>query len=187
MTNANANGSNRELAKVLGVSEGAIRKAEKAGRIQREPDGSWNPSRVRSQWGINTDPAKQRSSSRIGMEPVPEAAINPVRETLQETSQQPGSGGTYMQARTADMVVRAQMRKLDLEERKKSLGSKEEYNGKIFKWKRQERDMMLNWPSRIVPEMAAELAVDPHLLQKIMEREIRTLLSEIAEIPFSLD
>ena len=35
--------SNRELARQLGVSETAVRRAEKAGRISREPDGAWDP------------------------------------------------------------------------------------------------------------------------------------------------
>jgi biotin operon repressor len=34
--------SNRALARTLGVSETAIRKAEKAGRIRRSGDGSWD-------------------------------------------------------------------------------------------------------------------------------------------------
>lgn len=179
--------NNSDLARLMGVSETAIRKAEKAGRIQRETDGSWNLDKVRAQWEQNTDSAKQRHR-RGRMKPVPNAAIAGVQDTLRENGQQPGTGGTtYMQARTADMVMRVQMRKLDLEERKKSLGSKEEYDGKIFKWKRQQRDMMLNWPSRIVPEMAAKLGVDAHVLQNVLDREIRELLSDLAEIPFSLD
>lgn len=32
-------GSSRELARQLGVSETVVRKAEKAGRIKKEPDG----------------------------------------------------------------------------------------------------------------------------------------------------
>jgi DNA-binding Lrp family transcriptional regulator len=32
--------SNRELARQIGVSETAVRRAERAGRIKREPDGS---------------------------------------------------------------------------------------------------------------------------------------------------
>jgi hypothetical protein len=35
-----ATSSNRELARQIGVSETAVRRAEKAGRIRREPDGS---------------------------------------------------------------------------------------------------------------------------------------------------
>jgi hypothetical protein len=52
--------SNRELARQLGVSETAVRRAEKAGRIKREPDGSWDPARVKAAWSENTDQAQQR-------------------------------------------------------------------------------------------------------------------------------
>src|SRR4051812_48946046 len=34
--------SNRQLARTLGISETAVRKAEKAGRIRRSGDGSWD-------------------------------------------------------------------------------------------------------------------------------------------------
>jgi hypothetical protein len=52
--------SNRELARQLGVSETAVRRAEKAGRIKREPDGSWDPARVKAAWSDSTDQAQQR-------------------------------------------------------------------------------------------------------------------------------
>jgi DNA-binding Lrp family transcriptional regulator len=39
--------SNRELARQLGVSETAVRRAEKAGRIKREPDGAWDLAKVK--------------------------------------------------------------------------------------------------------------------------------------------
>jgi hypothetical protein len=40
--------SNRALARSLGVSETAVRKAEKAGRIRRAGDGSWDLERVKA-------------------------------------------------------------------------------------------------------------------------------------------
>jgi hypothetical protein len=52
--------SNRELARRLGASETAVRRAEKAGRIEREPDGSWDLTKVRAAWSDNTDQAQQR-------------------------------------------------------------------------------------------------------------------------------
>ena len=52
--------SNRELARQLGVSETAVRRAEKAGRIKREADGTWDIAKVRAQWSGNTDQAQQR-------------------------------------------------------------------------------------------------------------------------------
>ena len=57
--------SNRGLARQLGVSETAVRRAEKAGRIRREPDGSWDLARVRAAWAGNTDPAQQRREPRV--------------------------------------------------------------------------------------------------------------------------
>jgi DNA-binding GntR family transcriptional regulator len=39
--------SNRELARQIGVSETAVRRAEKAGQIRREPDGAWDLAKVK--------------------------------------------------------------------------------------------------------------------------------------------
>jgi hypothetical protein len=70
--------SNRELARQLGVSETAVRRAEKAGRIARDPDGSWDLARVKAAWSDNTNQAQQRpaqSGGRTGkhraLKPVP--------------------------------------------------------------------------------------------------------------------
>ena len=52
--------SNRELARQLGVSETAVRRAEKAGRIRREADGAWDRAKVKAAWSDNTDQAQQR-------------------------------------------------------------------------------------------------------------------------------
>ncbi|MBF0153241.1 MAG: elements of external origin [Magnetococcales bacterium] len=181
------NKSTRELARRLGVSDTAVHKAEKAGRIQREPDGSWNLEKVRAQWNSNTDTAKQRSG-RDGMKPVLTAAVGTVKETLREGDQSLGtSGTTYMQARTADMVMRAQRHKIELEQLKESLVSKEEYDAKVFKLARQLRDMIQNWPSRVAPEMAAELGVDSHLMHVTLDRYVRELLMDIVNTPLDLD
>ena len=58
--------SNRELARQLRVSETAVRRAEKAGRIKREADGSWDLAKVRAAWSDNTDPAQQRPARSTG-------------------------------------------------------------------------------------------------------------------------
>jgi len=52
--------SNRELARQLGVSETAVRGAERAGRITREADGAWDPGKVKAAWADNTDQVQQR-------------------------------------------------------------------------------------------------------------------------------
>ena len=85
--------SNRELARRIGVSETAVRRAERAGRIKREADGAWDVARVKAAWTSNTDPGQQRSARSAGsagrhraMKPVSEAAVGAVRDTLRETA-----------------------------------------------------------------------------------------------------
>ena len=110
--------SNRELARQLGVSETAVRRAEKAGRIGREANGAWDPARVKAAWASNTDQAQQwpaRSSrprgNRRALKPVPEAALGAVRDTLREHGEPVSAGGmTFMQARTANEVLKAQQK-----------------------------------------------------------------------------
>ena len=83
--------SNRALARQLGVSETAVRQAEKAGRIRRETDGSWDPAKVKAAWARNTDQTQQRPARSGGqtgkhraLKPVPEAAVGAVRDKLHE-------------------------------------------------------------------------------------------------------
>jgi len=52
--------SRRSYAAQHGVSEAAVRKAIATGRITTLPDGTIDPERADSEWGAQTDPAKQR-------------------------------------------------------------------------------------------------------------------------------
>ena len=75
--------SNRALARELGVSETAVRRAEKAGGIGREGNGAWDLARVRAAWSDDTDQAQQRSArggrpvvKRQTFKPVPRVALS---------------------------------------------------------------------------------------------------------------
>jgi hypothetical protein len=116
---------NRELARQLGVSETAVRRAEKAGRIHREPDGAWDLARVRTAWAGNTDAAQQRGEPHAGngsrraarpaVKAVPEAALGAVRDTLREHGEPIAAGAmTFMQPRTANEVLKAQEHRVRL-------------------------------------------------------------------------
>ena len=73
----------RSSPSALGVSETAVRKAEKTGRIRRAGDGSWNVEQVKAAWRGNTDPVQQREVPK-GLRPVPEEAVGAVKQTLHE-------------------------------------------------------------------------------------------------------
>jgi hypothetical protein len=195
--------SNRELARQLGVSETAVRRAEKAGRIKREADSSWDLPKVQATWSDNTDQAQQRpgpkpggeSSRRATLKPVPEAAVGAVRDTLREHGEPVSAGGmTFMQARTANEVLKAQERRLRLQQMKGELVDRARAVAQVFRLAREERDAWVNWPARVAAMMAAELSdsgsgveggavqVDQHQLHTVLERHVREHLAELAEI-----
>ena len=176
--------SNRALARALGVSETAVRKAEKAGRIRCAADGNWDVDRVRAAWGANADAAQQRPGHR-GLRPVPEAVVGAVQQTLQEQGlpAAPTGGMTFLQARTANEVLKAQERRLRLQQLKGELVDRARAIGLVFRLARDERDAWSGWPARIAAVMAAELGCDTHHLQTILDRHVREHLEQLAEPP----
>ena len=189
--------SNRELARQLGVSETAVRRAERAGRIKREACGSWDLAKVKAAWAGNTDPAQQRGepsagngsrrAARRAVKPVPEAAVGAVRDTLREHGEPVSAGGmTFMQARTANEVLKAQERRLRLQQMKGELVDRAKAVAQVFRLARDERDAWVNWPARVAAMMAAELEVETHQLHTVLERHVREHLNELAEIRPSL-
>jgi hypothetical protein len=185
--------SNRELARHIGVSETAVRRAEKAGRIHREPDGSWDLARVKAEWARNTDRAQQRREPGLGqssgrltkaaMKLVPEAALEAVRETLREHGEPVVTGTmTFMQARTANEVLKAQERRLRLQQMKGELVDRAKAVAQVFRLACDERDAWVNWPARVAAMIAAELEVDAHKLHTVLERSVRDHLAELAEV-----
>jgi hypothetical protein len=186
--------SNRELARQLGVSETAVRRAEKAGRIKREADGAWDPARAKAAWASSTDQAQQRPArsgkprdDRRALKPVPEAAVGAVRDTLREHGEPIAAGAmTFMQARTANEVLKAQERRLRLQQMKGELVDRAKAVAQVFRLARDERDAWVNWPARVAAMIAADLEVDAHKLHTVLERQVREHLNELAEIRPSL-
>jgi hypothetical protein len=86
--------SRRSYAAQRVVSESAVRKAIATGRMTTLPDGTIDPARADSEWGAQSDPAKQRGQNARQMraataagparaaatKPVPQVAIRAVVE-----------------------------------------------------------------------------------------------------------
>lgn len=122
--------SNREFARIRGVSEMAVRKALKAGRIHKLPDGSLDPATATREWDSNTDPTKpsnsvsgdpmhradpaqppapmrdRSSARRIGGAAARDASRADPRDVSEGASQKPSSEAGYYQARTQREILR---------------------------------------------------------------------------------
>jgi hypothetical protein len=175
--------SMRQYAAHAGVSLGAIQKAKSSGRLVLHPDGSIDakPSDVRRAQA--TDPSKQRG--RQALKAVPEAAVGAVAETLRDQglpAAPAGSGMTYLQARTANEVLKAQERRLRVEKLKGQLVDVAQVRARVFRFAREQRDSWLNWPNRVAAIIAAKYGIDTASFHATLVEEVRRHLDEIATL-----
>jgi hypothetical protein len=200
--------SERDYAARAGLSRGAIQKAKAAGRLVLHPDGSIDPAASDARRTRTTDPSKQRGApvtttpgpAQPKLKPVPNAAISAVGDTLRENGLPPPAmgGATFLQAKTANEVLKSQERRLKLQKLKGELVDRARAEALVFRLARQERDAWVNWPARAAALIAAELSascgeavghevvIEPAGMQKVLEAHVRAHLNELAAVGFDL-
>jgi hypothetical protein len=173
--------SQRELARRLGVSHTALQKAQRAGRIAPEADGAWDVAKVRARLAESSDPTR-KTAAMAAPPPAPVApmAPRPASPPLPQPAPDPlprAAQSTFHDARTANEVLKAQERRLRLDERKGRLVDKARALLLVHRLAKEERDAILAWPARVAAEMAAELGGDAHRLQTMMDQRLREHLA----------
>jgi hypothetical protein len=148
--------SAREVARRLGVSHTAVQKAERVGRIAREPDGTWDVDRVRHDMAESARPGRSPLSP-----PMEATALG--RLTL------------------ARLALRVEADRLAIDTRKGRLTNVAAANAHIDEIAGAMRDALLNWPARIAGQVAADTGADPHLVQTLLQEHIAALLNDVAE------
>jgi len=148
--------STREAARRIGLSDTAIHKAERAGRITREPDGNWDIDKTRRRLTETADPARS---------PLANSA----------------EGTPFARLKVAQLALKVEAQRLSLDETKRRLVDVTEANAALDEIGSTMRDALLNWPARVSGLIAAEISVDPHLLQTILQSHINDLLTEAAD------
>jgi hypothetical protein len=149
-----------------------------------------DPAQADALWHTTMDGRRLKSGqSRAQIPDNPEPSLDAVAETLDsepEIAPVARAAGPAAQAKMASALIKAQTDKIQLEKLKGTLIDKPRALRTAFNWSRRNRDAWLNWPSRVGPEMAAQLGVDQHLLTTELERYVRQHLAELAEQPFEL-
>ena len=175
--------SERQYAAHAGLSRGAIQKAKTAGRLVLHPDGSIDAQASDTRRAETTDPSKIRRSPKL--KPVSEAAVTAVGDTLREhglAAPMVGGGTTFLQAKTANEVLKAQERRLKLLKLKGELIDRSRATLLVFRLAREERDAWVNWPARVAALMAAEFGIEPAVMQRVLTSHVRAHLDELAEV-----
>ncbi|WP_281826211.1 hypothetical protein [Jannaschia rubra] len=188
--------SERQYAAHVGLSRGAIQKAKTAGRLVLHEDGSIDAAASDRLRARTTDPSKTRKTAATKLKPVPEAAVSAVGDTLREQGMAApvtGGGTTFLQAKTAHEVLKAQERRIRLAKLKGELVDRDRATALVFRIAREERDAWVNWPARVAALMAAELTascseavghevtIETAAMQKVLEAHVRAHLEELAQ------
>ena len=168
----------RQYAAYAGISRGAVSKAKGSGRLALFPDGSIDAAASDIRLAQETDPSKRRNHR-----PVP-TAVGGVAETLREQGMPASAAGglTFLQARTANEVMKAQERRIRLLKLKGEVVDRARATALVFRLARQERDAWVGWPARVAALMAADLGVGTHAMQAVLEKYVREHLVSLSEI-----
>jgi hypothetical protein len=175
--------SEREYARRAGVSRGCVQKARSSGRLALHPDGSIDAAASDALRLQATDPSKQRGRHGTFAKPVSQEALSALANTLREQGMAASTDGglTFLQARTANEVMKAQLRRIELQRKKGEVVDRARATALVFRLARQERDAWAGWPSRVAAMMAAELGLGAHAMQTVLERHVRVQLESLAE------
>ena len=190
----------RAYARHRGVTDTAVHKAIRSGRVTPEPDGTIDADKGDAQWERNTSAPKTGTQRPVVKVQVPElegagAERNSVGNTgatvgtgATGSANVGGTGGTsLLQARTVNEVVKAQTNKVRLARLKGELVDRPQAIAHVFKLARSERDAWLNWPARVAAQMAARLEVDAHTMHVALESAVREHLQELGNLLVSVD
>ncbi len=123
----------REYARYKGISDTAVRKAIKNGRITPLANGSIDADAADAVWEQNKDPSKIRDFEEDELEPQVSSASNVA---------------TYMQAKTANEVIKAKTAQLEFEKLKGDYVERKKAENHVFTFARSLRDNVKNAPAR---------------------------------------
>ena len=136
----------RAYARHRGVTDTAVHKAIRAGRITPETDGTIDADRADREWARNSDVPKTGTRAKAAKVAVPEGGTGVGGDG---PAALPTGGASLLQARTVNEVVKAQTNKVRLARLKGELVDRPHAIAHVFKLARSERDAWLNWPARI--------------------------------------
>lgn len=175
--------SERQYARHAGVSRRSVQKAKLAGRLILHNDGSIDRDASDVRQASPTDPSKSRSASRQRVKAVSGAAISAVTDTLREQAiDGADEGATYLEAKTANEILKAQERRQWIQQMKAKLINRGQAAALVSDLAREARGSWQTWPSRVAATKAADLAVDAATMQDSLESHVRAHLAELSDI-----
>lgn len=159
----------RGYARHRGVTEAAVRKAIKQGRVSKGKNGKINPKTADKEWGQNTDPAQIKA---VFAEEKPDYSQNSAPSSL--------SGPSYQQSRAIKEAYGAKLLRLQFEKESKKLISIDDVKVSAFNAARMTRDRILNIPDRVIPQLVGKTNIFE--MKEILKAELIKALEELSKV-----
>lgn len=161
--------SQRAYGRHRGISEAAVRKAIKNGRISKEQNGKIDAKKADKEWVLNTDPAQIKETRQNS-------------EIKEETGNSNSSsfGPSYQQSRAIKEAYNAKLTRLQFEKESKKLISVDDVKVSVFNTARMTRDRILNIPDRVIPLLVGK--TDIFEMKEILKTELVKALEELSKI-----
>ncbi len=156
----------------------AVQYAVEQGRITRQPDGMIDSEGADREWDRNTNHAKARYGPK--KKPAAGNARHRASEAAEATEAPERQLGAlnYANARAAREIYEAKLKKLEWEEKLGSMVSRKAVEVAAFNRFRVLRDAILNVPTRIAAQVAAE--TDAATVHELLETELRLVCEEFS-------
>lgn len=174
--------SQREYARMIGVSHVAVGKMVKGGVIPLV-DGKIDPDVADRARRDNCDPSrvKGRTAAKTGRKSskkkAPETRPTPEPPLPEGTDDE----ATLAAARLRGENLKNRKRQLEIDEAEKRLVDRARTVQTVFALARELREYWQTWPARVAPDMAAELGVSPKDCQRVLDRLVREHLADMAD------
>jgi hypothetical protein len=161
----------RELANILGVSAPRLSQVKSTGRL----DGTWT-TRGRSVY------YDQEAAIKAWNYENPNKPEAPSKATQQDTTRVPTTEldiPTFNESRAKTEYFRAEMARLDLEEKEEKLCDAEKVKREAFSMARSVRDAVNSIPDRVANQFAAE--TDSVVIHQTLSEELRKALERLTD------
>ena len=159
----------RAYARHRGVTEAAVRKAIKHGRVSKGKNGKINPKTANKEWGQNTDPAQIKA---VFTEEKPDYSQNSIPNAT--------NGPSYQQSRAIKEAYGAKLLRLQFEKESKKLISIDDVKVSAFNAARMTRDRILNIPDRVIPQLVGKTNIFE--MKEILKAELIKALEELSKV-----
>lgn len=154
--------SQKELANLLGVSSPRLTQVKATGRL----DGTW----------------EKKGNQIIYDQDAAVKAWNYEKPTAHDTTRKPTSEldiPSFNESRAQSEYFRAQMARLDLEQKEEKLCDAEKVKREAFSMARSVRDAVNSIPDRVANQFAAE--TDPVVIHQSLSEEMRKALERLTD------